>query len=238
MNQKNHDIIEFFDKDQPYFEFSNFARFGFHLDGHYWPTVEHYYQAAKFNEENSKARIRQAATPGEAKQLGRCLAPLRPDWTDVKEAVMLSALHAKFKPVQMRQLLLETQQSELLEASPYDNYWGTGEDGKGQNRLGKLLMQVRDELRQKRPVKHIQQVKGYPGSHQQLADEIGDLYYDSLAELLRMIAGKIERDGDNDATRGRKKLANALHDCSAQLTIAARSIDSAWRICEPRCDRQ
>jgi hypothetical protein len=35
----------------------------------------------------------------------------------------------------------------LVEASPFDAYWGCGRSGKGKNRLGQLLMQVRAKLR-------------------------------------------------------------------------------------------
>lgn len=34
-------------------------------------------------------------------------------------------------------------------SSPYDSYWGWGKDHKGQNRLGHLLMSVRDSIRNK-----------------------------------------------------------------------------------------
>ena len=42
------DAILFYDDDKPYYEFTNFARISFSLDGHYWPTSEHYFQAQKF----------------------------------------------------------------------------------------------------------------------------------------------------------------------------------------------
>lgn len=46
----------------------------------------------------------------------------------------------------LRDLLLSTNSKNLIEASPYDYYWGCGNDGSGQNRLGKLLMELRLEL--------------------------------------------------------------------------------------------
>jgi len=142
----NRETIDFFDRDMPYFEFSNFSRHGFELDGRYWPTVEHYYQASKFMDEHLKERIRRAATPRQAKDLGRSLTPLRPDWNSVKEQVMLEALRSKFKASPLKQLLLSTGDKVLVEASPLDDYWGSGKQRQGLNRLGILLMQVRDEL--------------------------------------------------------------------------------------------
>lgn len=148
MNEQSKQIIEFFDRDQPYFEFSNFSRHGFEIDGEYWPTVEHYYQAAKFKAKAQREQIRMAGTPREAKNLGRSLTPLRPDWHIIKEQIMLNALRRKFQNPELKQQLLATGSKTLLEASPSDHYWGAGKAGDGQNRLGILLMQVRCELHQ------------------------------------------------------------------------------------------
>ena len=72
---------------------------------------------------------------------------MRSDWEEVKEQVMLKALRAKFSHHQdLREQLLATGNLHLAEASPCDYYWGTGKSGKGKNRLGVLLMQVRSEL--------------------------------------------------------------------------------------------
>ena len=63
---------------------------------------------------------------------------------------MLDALRAKFSQhAHLRQLLVGTGRSELVEHTVNDCYWGDGGDGTGRNRLGVLLMQVRDELRSK-----------------------------------------------------------------------------------------
>ena len=82
-------------------------------------------------------------------------------------------------------------------------------------------------------MKHTYSVQNYLGNHRQLAEEIGDLYYDSLAELLRLLADKIERDGDNDNARGRHRLGASLTDCARHLQQAAEDIDRAWEICRP-----
>ena len=59
---------------------------------------------------------------------------------------MLEALRRKFAHADMRAVLLQTKRRALYENSPYDKYWGLGRDRKGKNRLGKFLMQVRQEL--------------------------------------------------------------------------------------------
>ncbi len=102
----------------------------------------------KFTQPETRARIRDAATPGLAKQLGRGLPGLRADWESVKDSVMLAALRAKFtQHAKLRRLLLGTKDARLVEHTRRDFYWGDGGDGSGKNRLGQLLMRVRDELR-------------------------------------------------------------------------------------------
>lgn len=65
---------------------------------------------------------------------------------------MLRALRAKFSTnSQLRSLLLSTGQRVLIEHTSNDDYWGDGGDGHGRNRLGALLMTVREELRSGAP---------------------------------------------------------------------------------------
>jgi ribA/ribD-fused uncharacterized protein len=74
--------------------------------------------------------------------------PLRRDWESVKEQVMLEALRAKFtQHDDLKAILLGTGDAVLVEHTAKDSYWGDGGDGSGKNRLGQLLMRVRDELR-------------------------------------------------------------------------------------------
>ena len=139
--------IYFFSKNDPYFEFSNFSNHGFEADGHYWPTVEHYFQAAKFENTEHHERIKNARSPKQAKDLGQTRAvPIIKGWDNIKDEVMLYALRKKFSDNKLEALLLDTGRKQLIENSPYDGYWGCGKNGKGKNRLGVLLMQVREEL--------------------------------------------------------------------------------------------
>ena len=134
----------------PYVAFSNFSPHSFELDGAVWPTVEHYFQAAKFPGTEHAEAIRLARTPTLAKRLGRSRAvTLRPDWEEVKEEVMRRAVHQKFAShPDLRQLLLETGDEDLIEDAPRDYYWGRGARGTGKNRLGVILMDVRSALRE------------------------------------------------------------------------------------------
>jgi len=82
-------------------------------------------------------------------------------------------------------------------------------------------------------MKHTSTVPGFDGTHEQLAERIGDLYYDALAEFLDLLANKIAVDSEADIGCGRPKLAAELAGCAEHLSQAARHIDEAWRICKP-----
>src|SRR4051812_10742594 len=131
------EAIYFYTKTGPFFELSNFASFGFEMDGIYWPAAEHYFQAQKFTDRAYQERIRIAATPREARALGQWRSvPTKSDWDAIREQVMLNALRAKFRRPQLEKLLLSTGERRLFEASS-DDFWGTGAGGAGANRLGR-----------------------------------------------------------------------------------------------------
>ncbi len=142
------DPIYFYSQVEAFSEFSNFAPFGIAMEGLWWPTVEHYFQAQKFHDAEWREKIRRASGPKEAKRLGMTRKlPLRQDWEEVKEAIMLSAVRAKFSThPDLRELLVSTGTRPLVEAAPMDGYWGSGPDGTGLNRLGHILMEVRARL--------------------------------------------------------------------------------------------
>ena len=142
--------IRFFSKSDTYRDFSNFAAYPIEIDATIWPTTEHYYQAHKFQDAELQERIRQAEKPVIAKNLARkCKARSRPDWDQVKDAVMELALRAKFtQHADLRALLLTTGDEDLAETAPNDYYWGVGAEGSGQNKLGLLLMRIRADLRE------------------------------------------------------------------------------------------
>jgi N-glycosidase YbiA len=62
---------------------------------------------------------------------------------------MRTAVMAKFAQHEdLRVLLLSTGDAKLVEHTDNDDYWGDGGDGSGKNMLGRILMQVRESLRQ------------------------------------------------------------------------------------------
>src|SRR5206468_1731000 len=90
--------VYFYSTKGDYGSFSNFSRHGFELDGVYWPTSEHYFQAQKFIGTPHMDEIRQAKTPKRAAEMGRERSrPLRADWEAVKDDVMRRAVLRKFE---------------------------------------------------------------------------------------------------------------------------------------------
>ncbi|MNV96102.1 Swarming motility protein YbiA [compost metagenome] len=88
-------------------------------------------------------QIRNLKTPKQAKEMGQKVE-LRTDWDEVKEEVMLTALRTKFSQnSRLREILLSTGDAILHEDAPKDKYWGV----KGKDRLGILLMIVREEFK-------------------------------------------------------------------------------------------
>ena len=140
--------ILFYDKDEPYYEFTNFAYYPIIVDEHVYKTSEHYFQSQKLVGTPYENYVSQLPTPRDAFEFPRqprVSSWVRGDWQGVKELVMYKALYHKFNQyLELKELLLKTGDRKLIEHSPYDSYWGDGPDGKGLNRLGVLLMKLRD----------------------------------------------------------------------------------------------
>jgi ribA/ribD-fused uncharacterized protein len=140
--------IRFYRLNEPYGEFSNFSPHPFELKGLVWPTSEHYFQAQKFAGTEHEEAIRIAKSPMVAARMGRSRErPLRADWEIVKDDIMREALRAKFSQhSELKSLLLGTGEAMLIEHTSNDHYWADGGDGTGANRLGDLLMELRNKL--------------------------------------------------------------------------------------------
>jgi ribA/ribD-fused uncharacterized protein len=142
-------IYFYHQNEKPYGCFSNFSAHGFDLDGAWWPTSEHYFQAQKFAGTPHVETVRLAPTPMAAANVGRDRSlPLRADWDQVKDDVMRRAVLQKFAAhPDIRAILLGTGDETLVEKTTSDYYWGIGTQGGGKNMLGQILMEVRETLR-------------------------------------------------------------------------------------------
>lgn len=137
-----------FKKEDPLYGcLSNFYIAPIDIEGRIYKTTEHYYQAMKASTLEEHDYIAAAETPKESRDRGRN-CQLRDGWEQMKEHVMKIALATKFtQHANLRQILLESDDEELIEWAPWDGYWGSGANGNGKNRLGVLLMELRTELR-------------------------------------------------------------------------------------------
>lgn len=121
------------------------------FEGRKYPSVEHAFQAAKTLDEDERINCAVSPSAADARTFGRHVK-LRPDWEDVKVGIMTDIVRDKFTRnlsfrTDLKELLLSTGDAYLEEGNSHrDRFWGTV-DGEGRNELGKILMQVREELR-------------------------------------------------------------------------------------------
>ncbi len=125
---------------------SNFFPARVEYDERWYPSVEHAYQAAKTLDKNFRKQFRTSRlSAGGAKSMGRRVK-LRDDWEEVKLEIMRELLIQKFTlHRELREKLIATGERQLIEGNWWgDTFWGVCR-GKGENWLGKLLMEVRKE---------------------------------------------------------------------------------------------
>lgn len=136
---------------------SNFSQAEVWLDGMSYRNTEAAYQAAKTFDIRQRRQIQLAATPNDAKRLGR-KTTLRSDWEDVKLDIMYRVVRQKFRQHNnLTDMLLATGNKDLVEGNWWgDTYWGVCR-GVGENHLGKTLMRVRHEIRESIAAKQVNQ---------------------------------------------------------------------------------
>ncbi|WP_069301498.1 NADAR family protein [Neptunicoccus sediminis] len=125
---------------------SNFSAYGFRVDEVFWPTVEHYYQASKFETPDKKQEILNCETPRLAKKLGGQVDGIRNDWLEERVSVMRFAVLKKFQQNDDIARSLCEITGQIFEISEDDCFWGVGAEGTGENMLGKILMGVREQV--------------------------------------------------------------------------------------------
>ncbi len=153
------DPLYFFGKENP---LSNFHPSPFNMKGMRFAHIEQYMMFCKaklFNDDVSAAAIMLTNDPKECKRLGRLVANYNDEaWCASREFYVYIGCVRKFQQnPSAAAYLISTHPRELVEASPYDRLWGVGlaaddprildkEKWRGQNLLGKVLMQVRETL--------------------------------------------------------------------------------------------
>lgn len=132
---------------------SNFYHCLIRCKGQWWTSSEHLFQASKTTNLEVREKIRKVQSPYDAKKLGK-LCTLRPDWNKLRLKMMKEILRMKFRQdTKLRKRLLATGNERLVEGNFWhDNFWGTCycpncENKVGLNHLGKLLMEIRKEIK-------------------------------------------------------------------------------------------
>lgn len=157
---------------------ANYSNHGFVVDGVFYPTVEHYYQASKFSNPKIREKILKARTPKEASIIGRNPDNKRiPHFKEIKNQKMEEGIYYKFSQNKdIRSKLLETRHDVIREMSVKESYWGVGPNLDGENVVGKILMRVRERIRKElidEIIKECQEKKVYIVGHERAdADSI------------------------------------------------------------------
>src|SRR5262249_35249587 len=129
---------------------SNYQEHPITWRGVQFPTNEHAYQADKCSDSRIREIFATLQKPKYAQLLGQAIQ-CRADWEEDKLRVMLEINRLKFAHDPLRAMLLGTGDVALVEGNTWhDNFWGTCLCAKcgnrGENHLGKILMQIRREL--------------------------------------------------------------------------------------------
>jgi len=141
--------IDFYERE--FYPLSNFSAFKVQWKDHTFDTSEAAYHWEKFpGHPNFQRAIREAFSAHAAFKLAESYRRYRrSDWAQVKVSIMLDILRAKVSQhVYVYRKLLQTGERELIECSWRDDFWGWGPNRDGQNMLGRLWMQIRQEIRE------------------------------------------------------------------------------------------
>lgn len=150
MRDKDLQVIDSFRRS--YFFLSNMYETTINYGGITYPTVEHAFQAAKFEDKDIKIAMSKTRSAAEIKRRGKTTKNIRSDWEDVKYDIMLDLLRIKFTEYELAHKLKNTHPYILVEGNTWhDNTWGNCICDKCvslpyKNMLGVLLMKVRDEI--------------------------------------------------------------------------------------------
>jgi N-glycosidase YbiA len=130
---------------------SNFHLTPIEFEGIVFPSTEHAYQAAKTEDMDVRRYMAGLIKPAEAMRYGRSFEA-RKDWDLMKVSIMNYVNREKYKVRENELLLLGTGDAPLYEGNRWgDHFWGVDYDELikgnvvGQNNLGKILMQIRQE---------------------------------------------------------------------------------------------
>ena len=153
-----------------------------------YPTAEHLFQATKFKDVEIHKKISQIPSPAEAKKYGKSIKSDFKDWDRIRVRQMKQVLKAKFdQNPELKQKLLDTGGANLIEGNTWgDTFWGQV-DGKGENNLGRVLMELRKEYIEKQ----------YRNAEENVVDAVSDVAKVDESEPMTM--GKVANATESSA---------------------------------------
>lgn len=141
------DQVLFYERN--YYVFSNFSSFAIEWKGKLWMSSEHAYHSEKFLDEEMKENIRVCRSAHDSLKLAHANKDkYREDWQEIMVPTMKEIVRAKVdQHPYVKKKLLDTGDKEIIEDSWRDDFWGWGPNQDGKNMLGKLWMEIREEIR-------------------------------------------------------------------------------------------
>ncbi len=141
------EVIFFYEHE--YYMFSNFSSFALEWKGNVWMTSEHVYHSERFDNEEIKEKIRNMRSAHEVFRFAQDNKYLQiSNWNEIKVEIMKEIVREKIvQHPYVKKKLLESGSRELIEDSPHDDFWGWGKNKDGKNQLGKIWMELREEIK-------------------------------------------------------------------------------------------
>eukprot|EP00756_Hemistasia_phaeocysticola_P061525 Hpha_TRINITY_DN4997_c0_g1::TRINITY_DN4997_c0_g1_i1::g.51443::m.51443 len=167
----NEKPIRFYGFAGQYGQLCSFWPAPFEAAGYTWPSLEHYFQGMKFEDDDIIEMIINASSPEEARAIGRDPAnKLRENWDAIRIQIMYKGLLAKHTQVSScKNILLGTGHRKLVFADLGDEFWGIGSSSRGKNMMGLLLMRVREDVRSQAQSQNVE-VTGITGEYGKLSN--------------------------------------------------------------------
>lgn len=175
---------------------SNFYKASILYDGIIYMNAEAAFQAQKTNNMVERVYMSEMG-PAEAKRYGRKVK-LRKDWNDVRLSVMKDIVYVKFSQnPDLKEKLLATGEARLEEGNDWgDRFWGTV-GGSGENHLGKILMEIREQFQNEGyPVKELvvlEREDGWLDGYERHGDEYERRFSAGPASLFLQIKNYVNR---------------------------------------------
>lgn len=148
LSEKMDDVIGFYPRE--FYPLDNFSSFKVYYDGYLYASLEEAFQSALFlpNHKDISDMIKNSHSAHEAQKIMFQNIDKVEYSNEEQVAIMEKLLRLKVdQNPYVKKKLLETKDYLIVEDSPKDSFWGWGLNRNGENRLGKLWMKIRDEIR-------------------------------------------------------------------------------------------